>query len=365
MLQRRTVLSHILPASVGAMVINMGGSVQPAQAGEVGARITKAVTQSELGISVRRSVVQGAQLADQLDGQWEQFSDQFGLGTNRKIQPGRPQPKVIPPLQPLNVELASSILTAIDATFCSMAKGSSQELQQQIGKVQSTVAPSFARSSASGNLAADSAATVTAKPEGEVMGKGVATAQDFNFASYVHFKAFSDLILQRGNSFDFAKFKVDFEQRMGQQLVDLVRVSTVSSTGAKDPSTKRKDLAKAIESCKRLCQSLVQAGLVACVDVSSLEEDDVLDWSEDLADLSWSIALDGEATLQAQILLQEQGFRLYPNYGRYAIQYLLQQHLGKDAVVNVEDYYMDTDYNSDPNRFEVKEVLLNINIQSE
>jgi len=33
-----------------------------ANAGEIGAKITKAVTESELGIEVRRSVVRGAQL---------------------------------------------------------------------------------------------------------------------------------------------------------------------------------------------------------------------------------------------------------------------------------------------------------------
>lgn len=47
---------------------------QAASAGEVGARITRAVTQSDLGVSVRRSVVKGAQVIDSLDGKWEQFS---------------------------------------------------------------------------------------------------------------------------------------------------------------------------------------------------------------------------------------------------------------------------------------------------
>ena len=51
---------------------------EPALSGEVGARITKAVTTSDLGVSVRRSVVKGAQVIDSLDGKWEQFSGTVG-----------------------------------------------------------------------------------------------------------------------------------------------------------------------------------------------------------------------------------------------------------------------------------------------
>ena len=88
--------------------------VEPSEAGEVGAKITKAVTQSDLGISVRKSVVKGAQIADQLDGKWEKFSDTYGLGSERSKRDARPKPKDIPPLQPLNSDIATLLLQASD-----------------------------------------------------------------------------------------------------------------------------------------------------------------------------------------------------------------------------------------------------------
>ena len=72
---RRKMLFGALKASGLAAVL----IPQPAFAGEVGARITKAVTQSDLGVSVRRSVVKGAQVIDSLDGKWEQFSGGFRI----------------------------------------------------------------------------------------------------------------------------------------------------------------------------------------------------------------------------------------------------------------------------------------------
>jgi hypothetical protein len=72
--------------------------------------------------------------------------------------------------------------------------------------------------------------------------------------------------------------------------------------------------------------------------------------------------LDGDITLQSQILLQEQGFRLYPNFARFAIGYLMQQD---GQQLSVMDYYFDTDYNSDPDKFEVKEILLNVVLDSQ
>ena len=81
-----------------------------ALAGEVGARITKAVTTSDLGISVRTSVVKGAQMMDKVDGQWERFSDKYGLGAERSKQGKRPTPKVIPELLPLDTASAIKLL---------------------------------------------------------------------------------------------------------------------------------------------------------------------------------------------------------------------------------------------------------------
>ena len=80
---RRSFLSKAIQASTVTMAAGLSISVQPSFAGEVGAKITKAVTTSDLGISVRTSVVRGAQMMDKLDGKWEKFSDDNGLGAER------------------------------------------------------------------------------------------------------------------------------------------------------------------------------------------------------------------------------------------------------------------------------------------
>ena len=108
-LRRRQLL---LSALASSLVLTQFPQVS--NAGEVGARITKTVTTSDLGIAVRESVVRGAQTMDKLDGQWEQFSDRFGLGAARKQQSAKPIPKVIPDPLPLDSALAERILEIAD-----------------------------------------------------------------------------------------------------------------------------------------------------------------------------------------------------------------------------------------------------------
>jgi len=177
-------------------------------------------------------------------------------------------------------------------------------------------------------------------------------------------KAYSDLIIER--KIDYRSFRTDFESRMGRQLIalllpDIKPVETPSST---NPGAAKLEslLKQSLQQIDRLCRVLVDKGLVAQIDSAALDDENIVDWAQDVSDLQWSIALDGDITLKSQILLQEQGFRLYPNYARYAIQTLLQTIDGQS--VEVTDYYMDTDYNSDPDKFDVKEVLLNIVLES-
>jgi hypothetical protein len=56
---------------------------------------------------------------------------------------------------------------------------------------------------------------------------------------------------------------------------------------------------------------------------------------------------------------------VYPDFARFAITSAFQQALANmDQNVSSDEYYMDTDYSSDPDQFEVKQVLLNIVIDS-
>lgn len=330
-----------------------------AQAGEIGAKITAAVTKSDLGISVRRSVVKGAQIMDGIDGQWEKFSDKFGLGSNRARQADKPLPKQIPPLQPLDGVLASQLLESSDKTFVALTKISFNELDKQIDKVTFTVSPSYVRSGL--NIK-------------EIDAKNPRNGDEFNFLAYTHFKAYTDLILEQ--KIDFRSFQKTYEAQMGEQVERLLLpndTTTLSSSSLQstklsgslsDPQVRQARWNFAQERLQRVYNALVQRGLVAQID-TSYEKDDLADWLDDaISDLKFNVALDGDVTLSTQILLQEQGFRLYPNFGRYAVRNVLEKCLGTDAV-EITDYYMDTDYNSDPDKFEVKEVLLSIVLESD
>lgn len=114
-----------------------------------------------------------------------------------------------------------------------------------------------------------------------------------------------------------------------------------------------------------IMNNLVTNGLVALAERNEVDSELLSDWTDDLADIQLSIPLDGDVTLSSQVLLQEQGFRVYPDFGRFIITSALQKSLkSTNQNVSSDEYYMDTNYSSDPDLFEVKQVLLNIVIDS-
>jgi hypothetical protein len=344
---------NVLLGSMMSGAVLLAAVPLPSSAGEVGARITQAVTTSELGMSVRTSVVKGAQVADQLDGQWERFSDKFGLGAERGKQGSRPKPKVIPDLLPLDVVTARQLLELSDQAFLSVATTGSTirpaVLQAQLEKVANLVKISFERSG------------VVINVENPLQFEN---AQQFNFAVYTHFKAYSDLIVEQ--KIPFGPFRRKFEQQLGEQLAtSLLRPEGYTTTKPSSSGNNRKEesLQAALKAVDDLCTILRNKGLVALVERSPVDDEQVSDWLDGFGDLEFTVALDGDSTLNAQILLQEQGFRLYPNFARYAITYLMQQ-VASDQKVSSMDYYFDTDYSSDPDKFEVKEVLLTVQLEN-
>jgi hypothetical protein len=101
--------------------------------------------------------------------------------------------------------------------------------------------------------------------------------------------------------------------------------------------------------------------LIASSERSTISKDSIDDWIEGISSCAFTVAVDGDATLQGQILLQEQGFRLYPNYSKFIITAILKQIFqGSNQNVAVDEYYMDTNYNSDPELYDAKQVLLQV-----
>jgi len=333
---RRTLLGSALA------VITVSSCASHAHAGAVGARITKAVTTSDLGIAVRRSVVQGAQVMDGVDGQWERFSDKYGLGQARSQRDGRPRPKTIPPPQPLDGALATGLVEASDKVFLQVSNIKESDLRKQVTLVSEKVLPSFQRSSDVQGLSAP-----------------IVSGEQFNFAAYCHYKAYLDLIIER--NVDFGKFKREFDRQMGVQVLQLLGDN---SSAAMERSDLQSKLFEAVTKMKSVSDKLVAKGIIAQIGISESDSETVKDWTRDLADLTFSVELDGDVTLGAQLLLQEQGYRLYPSFGKCAMQTILTAIMNGLQQVTVDEYYMDTDYNSDPDRFEVKQVLLNIQLES-
>jgi hypothetical protein len=375
--QRRVVCQRMTQSLVFG-VLSSSNLILPerASASELGTKITQAITTSDLGITVRRSVVRGAQVFDRVDEKWEQFSDQFQLGTERAKQASRPIPRSISPSQPLDSILASQCLQICDQVFLQLTAVSATKLQQQIQTVSDTVSPSFERVGLS-----KQEMIVTNNPY-------PTTSAQFNFLLYVHYKAYIDLwsTQNKSSTSNFQIFRERFEAEVGQQLVSLLakkmndktkgslRLSltdtSTDSTGIQQPLLLA--LETAVNEIDHICQILVDSGFVSAIDDSAssaamkFSDDQVIDWSQGLSSLTWSIALDGDVSLSTQILLQEQGYRLYPSFARFAVQSILRSTVGKmRQKISIQDYYLDTDYNSDPEKFEVKEVLLNIEIESE
>ena len=288
----KSMLSSTLFATIAtAFVISTTATIpifltvpSVAHAGEVGAKITKAVTTSDLGISVRTSVVKGAQIMDRLDGQWEKLSDKYALGSERSKQPNRPKPKVIPQLQPLNVKAAQQVLEISDQAFLQASDISSPSvLQKEIENVAQLVKVSFERSG------------VTLLEPFDAF----RTGPQFNFVVYTHFKAYSNLLLEQqqrqpqdnksGKS--FMTIRSNFERMVGQKLMDAWHLKKT-----REQSTSSSSLETAMVNIQNMAKKLQDYGFVALVDPSTIDPDDWQDFLDGATDLNWNVALDGVRT---------------------------------------------------------------------
>ena len=112
--RRNLLLTSVLFPSINVIFTPKQSNAIEEDSLKLGTRTFRAVTQSDLGISVRKSVVRGAQVVDKIDQKWEQMSDTFGLGSERSRRDKRPEPKIIPPPLPLNEKIAMEILSISD-----------------------------------------------------------------------------------------------------------------------------------------------------------------------------------------------------------------------------------------------------------
>ncbi|KAL3786114.1 hypothetical protein HJC23_003231 [Cyclotella cryptica] len=326
----------------------------------------------DLSQQIRKSAVRGAKLIDEIDGKWERFSDDFGLGEKRNM----------PKVDNLNVmvsggsssagegtqtnfdaKFASVLLQECDLAFLKTYKVlqshsllSAQDLSSRVTEIQKLVRKSFFSSK-------------DVKPTPQ---------EDFNYELFTHFKAYNDILVEK--KVVFPPFFDEFERVIGKRILELA-IPLQSSLSSLSSSKNVKDqLNNAFQTAESIGTLFVDSGFITSWERSVPSKDDVEDFIEPYlasaadnfyvpSDLKFTLSLNGDVSLNSQLLLQELGYRLYPSFGRWLLQQSLMLCFSSngdrydqrgDVRVNIDDYYMDTSYNSNPDLFEVKQILLNV-----
>ena len=273
------------------------------------------------------------------------------------------------------------------------------ELSQQIDQMKQLVRKSFLQNSSPASSSSSSLASNSAIASSSA---SLSPREEFNFECYSHFRVYNDILVKQ--KVFFPLFQKEFESIVGKRLLQLTYyyndlhqppLTTTSSS-----SSSLKDcLRTAFHTSDAIAILLKSKGIISSWERTNPSEEDIDDWSSSssspsaenfyaTSDLQYTLALNGDVTLNSQLLLQELGYRMYPSFGRWMVQeglrrcFLLRNDdtnssnssksrdgavngniiVGK-VNVNIDDYYFDTAYNSNPDLFEVKQVLLNIVIQ--
>ncbi|GMI38633.1 hypothetical protein TrCOL_g12775 [Triparma columacea] len=288
-------------------------------------RLNKMVTKSGLGLEVRRSVVKGAQVFDSIDGSWEKFSDRNGLGSQRKKQPPYPIQSPPPPLLPLDSATFAKLIGIFDAAFLLNAPVpcSPDALATEVDRIKLLVKPSFDRMS-------DPSPTT--------------------FEAYCRFRAYCSLSSSSPPPL-LRRAKNKFALSVGSNIITLLNIPL--------PST------PTLDSCNstllRALEELRLLGLLARATLSDVNDEAREDFADGL-DTTITVAVDTDIFQSSTILLSEQGFRLFtPSLTSFLTQYIFSTL--PNTTVDVTEYFMDTNYNSDPDKFEVKQVLVNCELK--
>lgn len=233
------------------------------------------------------------------------------------------------------------------------------EMQQQIENTKQLTRKSFFPSSSSSS-------STTSAPSKQL---------EFNFDCYAHFKVYNEILIK--SKVNFPPFQKEYNSKIGKSLFHLVQEQSSQQQLSTTPPRSSTDLVECIQNALYTTDSIAsflqRQGMIETWERSIPPSEDIEDFSTLSSDLTYSLALNGDITLNSQLLLQELGYRMYPALGRWLIyegvshcfNLVVADEDGRDAAVRVQvdDYYMDTNYNSNPDLFEVKQILLSIVIQ--
>ena len=312
-----------------------------------------AVTDSNLGQAFRKSIVQGAQVADKLDAKWERFSDNLrdkgrcDPATGRRLydngtrkdgtpigNPGLGELCSPDPIQPLDMDMTQTIINlAVKSALVASSGGSADELNKLIQQNKELVKPSFDRSL-----------------------KGMNTEDEKNRGIY-KFELYSTLrSITTFLNKDKAKLK-QFSIVWGNELV-----STFAPSASKKDFTspfKRKEeyedfdydydiLLDALGKLTVTLEKLKAGGLIGFYEISIPYDDygSVV-----------TVAMDDYSSIGTQILLQEQSYDIDAEAQAIARSLFKQAHIKFDTL---NTFFMDTFY-KDPVNYDPTQLLLSVN----
>lgn len=308
-----------------------------------------AVTQSELGRSIRSSVVGGAKLVDQLDLKWERFSDslrdeakcdpltnrrRFDNGVRRDGTPiGNPVLGALctpEPLQDLDEATVQIVLKAGHDAALTTWKIDPGTLQKKQEQVQQLVGPAFSRAAVSS--VKDTTTTTTENEDGTQT--QAIKRQAFNRDLYTNLRAFGEV--SDGNTNNNRKesarlFERSWGDRLLANLAPNANRNDFVSPFPKPDDTENQPydegaLLDALGGVSIALSMLQQGGVVGHWEISIPEDDN---WNV------VTIAVDNDISIGGQILARE---RQQPLGGSEVVA-LVRAALENQAKIS---YKMDT-----------------------
>ena len=315
-----------------------------------------AITTSQLGTAFRKSVVQGAQVADKLDEKWERFSDSLrdkgrcDPNTGRRLydngkrkdgtpigNPGLGELCSPDPILPINLDMTKVVIDSATKSALNVSGGSTSKidaLNKEIQQTKDLVRPSFERSM-------QNTSSEDEKNRGE-----------YKFELYCTLRAITNYLKENKSSIR------KFQSAWGDEIVSIYASSASKEDfispfppGEEDLDDYDYDKEKLLDALGKLTVTLnafKDAGLLGFYEISIPYDDygSVV-----------TVAMDDYTSIQTEILLSEQ------NYECEGPMQAITRALFKQAKIkpdSLNTFFMDT-YYKDPVNYNPTQLLISLN----
>mmetsp|Transcript_22629 Transcript_22629/g.33235 ORF Transcript_22629/g.33235 Transcript_22629/m.33235 type:complete len:437 (+) Transcript_22629:78-1388(+) len=352
--RRKAITSLLTFTTAATTIVNPFGSKATARSSsgldilvdDTGSEGIAAITQSEIGKSVRRTAVRSAQIADRIDLSWERFSD--GLRDKNKCDPitnrrlfdngtrrdgtkiGNPVLGAMCdpiPLKPLDVEgVAALVLNLSEKAAAGSGIADEAMLRKREASVRDLVSASFSRAAA---------------------GEGEQSEQRriYNMNVYTKLRAYGELITEKmsegvGNKKALNEAAQKFDVAWGQNILEsLAKGANRKNFVPAFPLPSPEDMADrpynegslydALGSLSVALGKMQEGGLIGHWEISVPEDDygGVV-----------TVAVDDDISIGAQILLREQGRALV---GSTVIAMIKSAMDGAKISYGIDSFFID------------------------